>query len=41
VDAQRIAFNLATNLTDGDGDTAMDEEESRFIAGSTALPIIP
>jgi putative oxidoreductase len=39
VNAQRIAFNLATKLTDGEGDTAMDEEESRFISGSTALPI--
>jgi hypothetical protein len=27
VDAQCIAFDLATKLTDGDGGTAMDEKE--------------
>jgi len=41
VDAGRIAFDLATKLTDGDGDTAMDEEESRAQNGFADYTLAP
>jgi hypothetical protein len=36
-----IAFDLATKLTDGDGDTAMDEEESLAQHGFADYTLAP